>query len=330
MQVYPDKLAHHLDKTPAAFYWIAGDDPLLTQEACDTVRSCARARGFAERKVFFVERKEHWQEALAEANALSLFADRSLLDIRCALGKVDAELIARYLQHPNPDTLILLQTTRPDAKSAVKKALEHLCAFVPVYPLESSRFPAWLADRARQRQLAIAPAALALLAEQTEGNLLAALQELDKLSLRFGPAPVTLEDMESEVTDSSRYEVFALNDVLLKGDAVASLKILQALQLDGAQPLAIQGALMGDLRKLAAASEAMATGTSLQNAVQQLNAWPKHKPMLFQRALARLDCRQTRHILQHMGTLDLASKGMDKQDPWDLLRELCLLMCPAA
>lgn len=329
MQVYPEKLAHHLEKTPASFYWIAGDDPLLTQEACDTVRTRARAMGFAERKVFFVERKEHWQAALAEANALSLFADRILLDIRCALGKVDAELILQYLQHPNPDTLILLQTPRPDAKSALKKALEHHCAFVPVYPLDSSRFPAWLADRARQRKLAIAPAALALLTEQTEGNLLAALQELDKLSLRFGTAPVTLEDMESEVTNSSRYEVFALNDALLKGDVATSLKILHALQLDGSQPLAIHGALMGDLRKLAAASEAMAGGTSLQAAVQQLNAWPKHKPALFQRALTRLGAPQTRHLLKHMSTVDLASKGMDKQDPWGLLRELCLLMCPA-
>lgn len=45
------------------FTGLRGDDPLLTQEACDTVRAKARAKGFAERKVFFVDKKEHWQEA---------------------------------------------------------------------------------------------------------------------------------------------------------------------------------------------------------------------------------------------------------------------------
>lgn len=328
MQVYPEKLAQHLEKNPDVLYWIAGDDPLLTQEACDTVRTKARAMGFAERKVFFVDKKEHWQEALAEANALSLFSDRMLLDIRCAVGKVDAEQILHYLQNPNPDTLILLQTPRPDNKSAAKKALETRCAFVPITPLDNSRFPAWLADRARQRKLTIASAALALLVERTEGNLLAALQELDKLSLRFGETPVTLEHMESEVSNNAHYDVFSLNDALLRGDTMISLKILNTLQLEGSEPLSILGALMGDMRKLAGASEAIAAGTSLQTAVQQLNAWPKHKPMLFQEALRRLNVQQTRQMIKLLGTIDLARKGMNAQDPWVLLQQFCLLMCP--
>lgn len=329
MQVYPEKLAQHMGTTLASLYWVAGEDPLLVQEACDTVRNRARTLGFAERKVFFPEKIEHWQEILAEANAMSLFSDRILLDIRCTAGKIDTEQLAAYLQRPNPDTLILLQTQRPDSKSAAKNTLERLCAFVPIYPLDNSRFPAWLTERAKQRQVTLAPAALALLAETNEGNLLAALQELDKLALRFGSTPITLEQMESEVSDNAHFDVFSLNDAMLRGDSTGSLKILQTLQQEGTAPLAILGALMKDIRALAAASEAIASGQTVQAATKFLPTWPKHRPALFQSALRRLDANRTRAILQHISTIDMACKGMNRRDPWQLLQDLCLLLCTA-
>lgn len=325
--LYPEKLAQHLDKTPAALYWIAGDDPLLTQEASDTVRQKARQHGFAERKVFFPEKTDHWLTLLTEANSLSLFAARSLLDVRCALGKVSSELLLEYLRNPNPDTIILLQTPKPDNKSALKKALEPVCAFVPVYDLSPERFPDWLAARARRLGLDLPHGALALLAEQTEGNLLAAQQELEKLSLRFGQGSITLEQMESEVADNARFSVFALNDCLLAGDAPASLRILQTLQQEGTAPLAILGALQREWRQLANATEAIVGQKQpAQTTLARLGVWDKRQP-LFHRALKRLSPDAV-HRLHHLFCdIDLAVKGMHPTDPWSLLQRLCVLLC---
>ena len=157
--------------------------------------------------------------------------------------------------------------------------------------------------------------------------MLAALQELDKLSLRFGEAPITLEMMESDISDSAHYDVFSLNDALLKGDAVASLRIVNTLQQEGTAHLAILGALARDMLSLATASEAIAAGVSLQAAIQQMNVWPKHRAPLFQSALRRMNATRTRHLFKHLCRIDLAAKGMDAQDPWLLLQELCLLLC---
>lgn len=329
MQVYPDKLAQHIDKSPAPLYWIAGDDPLLTQEACDTVRTRARAMGFDERKVFYPEKADHWLDLLTEANSLSLFTARTLIDVRCALGKVDSNALLEYLGNPNPDTLILLQTPRPDGKSALKKALENHCVFVPIYELSADRFPDWLAARARQRNLNLAPGALALLAEQTEGNLLAAQQELDKLSLRFGQANISLEQMESEVADSAHFSVFALNDALLSGDAPACLRILQILRQEGNATLAIVGALQRELRQLATAAEAIAQGQPIQATLARNGVWDKRQPF-FTRALKRLTPRHTRSIQRQLCAIDLATKGMHPENPWDLLQSLCITLCVPA
>lgn len=330
MRIFPEKLAAQLEKTLAPAYWVAGDEPLLVQEACDTIRAAALRQDFAERKVFHADKKEHWQEAIAEANALSLFADRTFIDIRTTVGKLDHALLLEYLQRPSSDTVILVCTGKVESTSQKTqwfKAMEQACAYVPVLPLDASRFPQWLADRARRKPLNLAPDALTLLASHTEGNLLAAVQELDKLALQFGEAQVSAEQVEASVGDSVHYEVFALNDALLGGDAAQALKILQALQVEGNNALAVLGALGRELRQLATAAEDMAAGMAPSTALRQVGVWDKRQPV-FTRALQRLRAEQTREMIRLMATIDQAVKGMANRDPWDLLQSLCLLLCP--
>lgn len=327
MRVYPEKLTQHVEKSPAALYWVAGDEPLLVQEACDTVRAAALKTGFAERKIFNPEKKEHWQEVIAEANALSLFADRCFLDIRTTTGKLDHALLLDYLTQPSPDSLLLIRTDKVDSatqKTQWFKAMEQTCAFVPITPLDSSRFPAWLAERARSKSVNLSTDALKLLAARTEGNLLAAAQELEKLALQFGTAAINAEHIDA--SNSSHYDVFALNDALLSGDTHHALKILHTLKQEGGNTLAILGALARELRQLASASEAVANGTPASAAMRQLGVWDKRQPV-FQRALQRLNTAQTRHMVVLMGTIDQAVKGMANRDPWDALESLCLLIC---
>ena len=51
MQIKADQLASRLKQATLPLIWISGDETLLVQEACDTVRQSARAQGYAEREV---------------------------------------------------------------------------------------------------------------------------------------------------------------------------------------------------------------------------------------------------------------------------------------
>ena len=148
MRVFPEKLTQHLEKNPGALIWVAGDEPLLVQETCDAVRAIALKQGFAERKIFYAEKKEHWQEAIAEANALSLFSDKCFIDVRTSVSKLDHAALLEYLERPSSDSLILVCTDKVESTSQKTqwfKAMEQACTFVPVMPLDNSRFPQWLA-----------------------------------------------------------------------------------------------------------------------------------------------------------------------------------------
>ena len=58
------------------------------------------------------------------------------------------------------------------------RALESHGGWLEVWPVDPERLPAWLKSRTRRLGLEADPQALELLAERTEGNLLAAHQEL--------------------------------------------------------------------------------------------------------------------------------------------------------
>jgi DNA polymerase-3 subunit delta len=184
----------------------------------------------------------------------------------------------------------------------------------------------WLTQRARQQGLQIDTSAIALLQERTEGHLLAAAQELEKLYLQFGNTPIHADTLADAVADHARYDVFSLTDSVLSGNPVDSLKILHRLLAESGAEFVVLRALLRELRILGAVKEAVETGQQAGAALQRHGIWDKKQP-LYHSALKRLSNRQIALALQQAGQLDLAIMGLVKQNVADGLQSLCLAIC---
>ena len=189
MKLTSDSLAPQLAQRLLPAYLVSGDEPLLAGEAADAIRARARAAGFTEREVHFIERAGDWEDVRGSAANLSLFGARRVLEIRLTSGKPgvagNAALVS-LLEARDPDTLFLMLAPRldRDAQSADwVRAVEAHGAWVQVWPVDSTRLLGWLKARARSLGLEASEEALELLAARTEGNLLAAHQELAQLAL---------------------------------------------------------------------------------------------------------------------------------------------------
>src|SRR5580692_1930835 len=187
VKLNPDSLATHLEQHLLPVYLVSGDEPLLTGEAADAVRARARAIGFTEREVHFLERGSDWDDVRASAGNMSLFGSRRVVEIRLPSGKPgvagSAALVA-MLELDDPDTVFLILTPRleRDAQNASwVKAVESHGAWVQIWPVDVDKILPWLRPRSRIN-LEVSGQGLEFLAEPTEGNLLAAHQELEKLS----------------------------------------------------------------------------------------------------------------------------------------------------
>jgi len=332
MQLRPAQLGAHLAKDLRALYVVHGDEPLLAIEAGDEIRAAARRQGFEEREVLVAESGFKWEAFTATNRNLGLFGARKLIDLRIPSGKPGVEG-ARALEdcatNPNPDSLLLVTLPRLDRaaqSSSWFAALEDAGVAVAVQPVERAELPAWLAARlARQRQR-VSDDTLQFLADTTEGNLLAAQQEIEKLGLLLPEGELEQDAVEQAVADVARFDVFLLSEAWLAGDAARACRIVAALESEGEGLPLLLWQLGEDLHALAEVLVAVASGTPRSAAVRNARVWGKRQAAL-EKAAARVKPSSIPDLLKRLARLDALAKGIGKGNPWDELQGLALDLC---
>jgi DNA polymerase-3 subunit delta len=351
MQIRADQLPAALAKGLRPLYVIHGDEPLLAQEAADAVRAAARAAGCSERTVHTVAGGHFdWAGLLGDAGALSLFAERRLIEIRIPSGKPGkdgSEALQRYVEQIGDDdiTLVLLpRLDRTQLGSAWFGALDGAGLAVRVDPVERRALPVWIAQRLAQHGLRVEDGeagqqALAFFADRVEGNLLAAHQEIAKLALlhapadpRGAPAVLAREQIEAAVLDVARYDVFRLGEAVLAGDAARALRMLDGLQAEGEAAVLVHWTLADDLRGLQRVHAAMQQGRPLPMALREARVWGL-KEKLFERVLPRLEATELAALVDAAHVCDGIVKGLRDprwpDDPWAALQQLVLMTLAA-
>lgn len=318
MKVFSDKLADALGKSLPAVIIISGDEPLQHMEACDLVRRQAREAGVEEREVLDVEANFAWGRLIEAGASMSLFASRKLIELRLGSSKPGQEggkVLKEYAESTvNSDNILLIMAARLDAreqKSAWFKAIDKVGLFVPVWPVDASRLGFWLRDRAQRHGLNLSLDAARLLGERTEGNLLAADQELQKLALILPPnSQVLPAQVAGDVGSSARYDVFTLIDACLKGERERLIRILAGLQAEGTEAPIVLWALTREIRTLLSLHQHLDQGQSFEHAckAQKPPIFDKRRP-LYQQAIGRLPLRRLHKLLMFAQRLDLSIKG---------------------
>lgn len=189
MKLYFNQLEDHLRSPLAPMYFLHGDEPWQIMTAADTIRRHAREQGFTERQLLQIEKGFDWGVVQAAAASMSLFADRQMIDLRMPTGKPGVEgskVLQAYAQDPPPDTLLLIQAGKLEkgvGSAAWAKALERAGVVLQVWPLDVAATRKWIINRFRGRGITVGADVAGLITERVEGNLLAAAQEVDKLTL---------------------------------------------------------------------------------------------------------------------------------------------------
>ena len=335
MKVFPDKLPEAIAKRLPPVVIVAGDEPLIHMEACDAVRAAAREQGVEEREILHVENGFQWGRLTESAASMSLFATSKLIELRLgdqSPGQEGSKVLEAYaLQAKESDNILLVSAARLDRKQQQSKwfkALDKLGLFVPVWPVDHQRLGFWMRDRATRHGLQLDMDAARLLGERTEGNLLAADQELQKLALILPPgARLNTETIASGVEDSARYDVFTLTDACLRGERERSVRIVQGLRGEGIEAPVVLWALTRELRTLLSLQQHLDQGQSLEHACKaQRPMIPDKRRPNYQQALSRLPHRRLHKLLLFSQRIDLAIKGGIELPVWDALNDLALTL----
>ncbi|MEJ6540082.1 MAG: DNA polymerase III subunit delta [Halioglobus sp.] len=335
MRLYPEKLADHLQQKLLPVYLVSGDEPLLLQECCDQIRQKARAENCNEREIIEGGVSNfNWQDILHSASNMSLFADRKLIELRLPSGKPGAEgskALCEYLDIASGDDVLLIVSGKIDKQSTNSKwykALDKAGVTVQVWPVDAKNLPRWLQQRVRNAGMSIDDDALQLLCERMEGNLLAAVQEVEKLKLLAADSKITMQTVTEAVSDNARYNLFDMADNALKGNASVSLRMLYGLRAEGTEPPVVLWALVREIRTLYEAQLDCDSGQSAQQALSSRRVWQNRMPLM-QAALTRHDTHSLSLLLEQAARADGSIKGFADGKPWDNLSRLVITLCRA-
>jgi DNA polymerase-3 subunit delta len=328
VELRTEQLDRHLQQQLLGVYLVSGDETLLVQECCDLIRARAREAGCTERRVIEIGgRAADWAELINCATEMSLFAEHKLIELRVPSGKPGTEgskALAEYLELAGGEDVLLIVAGKIDKQSRNSKwfkALDKAGATITVWPVGPRELPRWMQARLASAGLSIDGPALQLLCDRVEGNLLAAVQEIEKLKLLVTDSQVSAEDVTAAVSDNARYNVFGMTDSALQGDAAASLRMLYGLRAEGTEPAVALWALSREIRTLYAAKADCDRGQNAQRALNAQRVW-KSRIQMFQAALSRHDSDSLAGLIEQAGLVDGCIKGYARGNPWDCLESL--------
>lgn len=330
MKLPSSQLSSHLERGLSGIYLVAADEPLLVSDATDAIRRAASDRGFTERELHVVERGFRWESLKADAESLSLFAARRIIELRMSAprpGDAGARTIRSLAEESDPDRLVIIsiqaKLDMAAARSVWVRTVEKHGVVVEIRPVTRADLPGFVSRRAQRHGLTLGAAAAEALAERVEGNLLAADQELAKLALIHDDGRVDLDAVLESVATSARFDVFRLSDAVIEGDLARAMIVLEGLKTEGAAPPLVLWALAREITLLAQLKSGATKGRSIEALMNELRVWRSRQPAI-RRALERFSSAQLRGLVKRAAAVDRAIKGIDRVPVWEAITGLVL------
>ena len=159
-------------------------------------------------------------------------AKKNLIEVvfpRATIGKNGPAAVEAVIEHADEDKMVVVSLFDYDWTATKKDWFNHLMkssVCIRTDPIDRNALPRWITERAKEKNgQTLTPEAANLIAERTEGNLLATSQEIQKLALLVNKPEIDVSDVLDAVSDVSRFDQESLFLAMLEGDAGQVSKI---------------------------------------------------------------------------------------------------------
>lgn len=304
---------------------IVGDEPLLALEAGDALRNAAKDLGYSERVVLALSSVSDWSPLIDAVSSVSLFDDKKIIELRflsSGPGVKGAKILAQFAQLvPQIDSTVtvvhLTQTDYSTQKASWFKALAACGNVVSCQPISRAQYPSWIQSRLTQQGQSMQAQALSFFAEQTEGNLMAAKQELMKLELLYPGKELTIKEVEDCVMNVSRYSIEDLLEAIAQADVARTARTVAGMQSEDEPMPLILMRLSSFLRD-----------TLALTVDRQAPVMPSTRTLTSYLA-RRSNPAKISNMLARCADLDRLAKGLtvqNRDDVWSELKTLCVFL----
>ena len=312
---------------------ILGNEVFFITRIGDLWRTGGKDQGFSERLILDQSESDIANRVLNELETLSLFADRTLVELRLSKTTLDKPLRAvleQWIQNsPNEKRLLISgpKLGKSESSATWYKLLERSNTLIDANHIPPYQFAKWLDSELTMHQIKLDSAANTAIQEYTQGNLLAASQVIQRLKLiepdLIDGSSLSLEKVLAVVTQSAKHTVYDLIDLALKEDIASLNRTTDLLKAEGVEVMTALWAISRELDILLQIRYRIDRGESTNHAIGALRVW-RSREGLVRGAVNRLSLTQLRKLLALCHDIDRSIKGATPEPAWSMIKDLLL------
>jgi DNA polymerase-3 subunit delta len=331
MKIKPELLNNQLSKGLKSIYLVFGPEILLVEKSLQAIKDSAMALGFGERVRYDVDGHSSWDEIIANISSPSLFTQKRIIELRLATGKVGvrgSKAINELTASLPDDILLIVSAGKLDMaqqKSKWFKALDQNGTIIQHWEVQSEQLVGWIINHMNELGLKTDKNVANAIAYCTEGNLLATMQEIQKLKIAYPDGHIDTKEFLNQIDQQSHYSVFGLIDAALKGDAEKVNKIFTSLTNELTPPIIIISSLYREIKALTAMSVELQHNETIDKVLAKHRVWQKRKPLITN-ALKQHSYQGLQKLLLTLGRIDRSLKGMDNLNVYDELQSVLITL----
>ena len=329
MNIKPEQLHSSVSNQMASTYFAFGAEILLVEQSLSTIKAAARENGFTERFRFDIDGNYSWDSMFSLISSPSLFAEKRIIECRLTSGKIGvrgSKALTEIVEALPEDILLIISSGKLEMvqqKSKWFKALDKNGVIIQHWEVQSNQLVGWITRNMTQLGLNSNIEAANAIAYCTEGNLLATMQEIEKLKIAYPDGKINLEEYLEQIDQQSQYSVFGMIDSALQGNTDKVNKIFNSLVDDSVPPVILISSLYREIKNLVTMSIELKTNNSLESILNKHRVWQKRKPLI-SNALKKHSYQKLQKLLLRLGRIDRSLKGMDNLNVYDELQNVVI------
>ena len=331
MNIKPEQLQNSLSNQLASTYFAFGAEILLVEQSLSMIKGIARENGFKERFRFDIDGNFSWDSIISLISSPSLFAEKRIIECRFTTGKIGvkgSKALNEILETLPDDILLIISSGKLEMaqqKSKWFKTLDKKGIIIQHWEVQSNQLVGWITRNMSQLGLDSNIEVANAIAYCTEGNLLASMQEIQKLKIAYPDGKINLREYLNQIDQQSQYSVFGMIDSALQGDTDKVNKVFNSLVDDSTPPVILVSSLYREIKNLVNMSIELKTNQTIESILNNHRVWQKRKPLI-SNALKKHSYQKLQKLLLRLGRIDRSLKGMDNLDVYDELQNIAIAL----
>lgn len=281
----------------APVYFLSGKETYLIERVCNELEKQVLGTTADEfNKITYDLEQTPIESVIQEALTLSFFGEKKLIlanhayffTSKSSRGLVDhqTDILIDYMSAPSPDSVLVLIAPyqKLDGRKKVTKIIKKQAVHLDASTLKGSKASQIAKNYLKDHQFEIEAPALHLLENLTDHHLSKMITELDKLMVyHYADRNISKESVADLVPKNLEQNVFELNDLVLRLDIPAAMRMYQDMRAQKREPIAIVGLLINEFRLLLQTKILSQNGYSQANIAKTLSVHPYRVKLALQK-----------------------------------------------